>query len=104
MAAAYAELHCHTNFSFLQGASHPEELVAMAHRLGLSALAVTDHDGLYGAVKAHLMAKSLGLKFLLASQLNVTDAPPVTVYVQDSHGYANLCRLISLSRLQNPKG
>ena len=47
----YAELHCHTNFSFLDGASHPEELVAEAARLGLAALAVTDHDGFYGIVR-----------------------------------------------------
>ncbi len=47
----YAELHCHTNFSFLDGASHPEELAEEAARLGLAGLAVTDHDGLYGAVR-----------------------------------------------------
>jgi len=47
----YAELHCHSNFSFLDGASHPEELAEEAHRLGLTALAVTDHNGLYGVVR-----------------------------------------------------
>jgi error-prone DNA polymerase len=54
--AGYAELHCHTNYSFLDGASHPEELVAEAERLGLDALAVTDHDGFYGIVRFALAA------------------------------------------------
>ncbi len=100
----YAELVCRTNFSFLRGASHPEELVATAHRLGISALAISDDDGLYAAVKAHLAAKAVGLKFVLASRITLTDLGPVVLYVQDAEGYANLCRLISQSRLANPKG
>jgi len=95
---------CRSNFSFLQGASHPEELVAAALRLGHSAIALADKDGLYGAVKAHLCAKALGLKFILASELSLTDGPPLILYVQDARGYANLCRLISESRLAHPKG
>ncbi len=100
----YAELVCRSNFSFLQGASHPEELVARAQELGLAALALADMDGLYGAVKAHLAAKQAGLKFLLASQVTLTDGPPVVLYAQDMQGYANLCRLLSTSRLAHPKG
>jgi DNA polymerase III alpha subunit len=61
----YAELVCRSNYSFLKGASHPEELVRRAAELGLSALALCDDDGLYGAVKAHLEAKELGLKLLI---------------------------------------
>ncbi len=61
LRGVYAELVCRSNFSFLRGASHPEELVATAARLGLQALALTDVDGLYGAVKAHLAAKEHGL-------------------------------------------
>ncbi|HEX4776683.1 MAG TPA: PHP domain-containing protein, partial [Acidimicrobiia bacterium] len=57
----YAELHCHTNFSFLDGASHPEDLVEEAVRLGLDALAVTDHDGLYGVVRFAEVARELSL-------------------------------------------
>ncbi len=57
----YAELHCHSNFSFLDGASHPEELVTEAVRLGLDALALTDHDGLYGVVRFARAAADLGL-------------------------------------------
>ena len=61
MTTPYAELHCHSNFSFLDGASHPEELVAEAARLGLDALALTDHDGLYGVVRFAETARALGL-------------------------------------------
>lgn len=104
----YAELVCRSNYSFLKGASHPEELVARAAELGLSALALTDDDGLYGVVKAHLEAKARGLKLLVASSMTLTDAgravAPVILYVQDARGYANLCELVSASRLSHPKG
>lgn len=100
----YAELVCRSNYSFLRGASHPEELVSSAAALGLSALAITDDDGLYGLVKAHLEAKQHQLKLVLASRLTLTDAPPIAVYVQNAKGYAHLCELISESRLAHPKG
>jgi error-prone DNA polymerase len=100
----YAELVCRSNFSFLKGASHPEELVALAHRFGLSALALTDDDGLYGAPKAHLAAKAAGLRTILGSRLTLTDGPPLVVYAQDLAGYENLCRLLSHSRLTHAKG
>ncbi|HZA51023.1 MAG TPA: PHP domain-containing protein, partial [Myxococcaceae bacterium] len=100
----YAELVARSNFCFLRGASHPEELVTTAAREGVSAVAIADRDGLYGAVKAHLCAKSLGARFILASEITLTDAPPVVVYVQDLEGYSNLCRLLSHSRLSHPKG
>ncbi|RKH53772.1 PHP domain-containing protein, partial [Corallococcus llansteffanensis] len=101
---SYAELVCRSHFSFLRGASHPEELVAAAARLGLSALALTDGDGLYGAVKAHLAAKEHGVKLLLGAELTLEDGPPVVVYARDAGGYANLCRLVSHSRMTHPKG
>jgi error-prone DNA polymerase len=104
----YAELVCRSNYSFLRGASHPEELVARASELGLAALALTDDDGLYGVVKAHLEAKGRKFKLLVASSLTLLDAgrkvAPVIVYAQDARGYANLCELISASRLSHPKG
>ena len=74
---AYAELHCHTNFSFLDGASHPEDLVVEAARLGLSGLAVTDHDGLYGAVRFAGVARELGLPTVFGADAPAT--PPTTV-------------------------
>ncbi|HVE83191.1 MAG TPA: error-prone DNA polymerase, partial [Myxococcales bacterium] len=100
----YAELLCRSNFSFLRGASHPEELVATARRLGLSALAITDQDSLSAAVKAHLAAKAAEIKVILASRMTLLDGPEVALYVQDARGYANLCGLISESRLRHPKG
>ena len=76
--AAYAELHCHTNFSFLDGASHPEELADEAARLGLAALAVTDHDGLYGVVRFALAARATGLPTVFGAELTLGDprTPP----------------------------
>jgi error-prone DNA polymerase len=100
----YVELVCRSNFSFLEGASHPEELVARAAELGLSALALTDQDGLYGVVKAHLQARALGLKLLVGSRLTLTDGPEVVALVQNAAGYAHLCQLISKGRLAHPKG
>jgi error-prone DNA polymerase len=69
--AAYAELHCHTNFSFLDGASHPEELAEEATRLGLAGLAVTDHDGFYGAVRFALAARDVGLPTVFGTELTL---------------------------------
>ena len=68
---AYAELHCHSNFSFLDGASHPEELVEEAARLGLSALALTDHDGFYGVVRFAEVAREVGLPTVFGSELTL---------------------------------
>ena len=100
----YAELVCRSNYSFLEGASHPEELVFQAVQLGLSGLALTDGDGLYGSVKAHLAAREVGLKLLHGARVTLTDAPPVVVYVQDAEGYRHLCQVLSTSRLAHPKG
>ncbi|MGI5864370.1 MAG: error-prone DNA polymerase [Myxococcales bacterium] len=100
----YAELTCRTNYTFLTGASHPEELVERARALGLSALAITDRDGLYGIVKAHLAAKEQGLKLLVGTELTFADAPPLTLIARDLEGYRNLCRLITRGRTARPKG
>lgn len=67
----YAELHAHSNFSFLDGANHPEELVAEAARLGLSALALTDHNGLYGVVRFAEMARRVGLPTVFGAELSL---------------------------------
>jgi error-prone DNA polymerase len=104
VAFVYAELCCHSNFSFLTGASHPEELVARARELGLSALALTDDDGLYGTPKAHLFARGSGFKLLVASTLTLEGATRVVTYAESTEGYQNLCRVISRSRLGHAKG
>ena len=75
----YAELHAHSNFLLLDGASHPEELVAEASRLGLSALALTDHDGLYGAVRFAEAARVLGVPTVFGVELALSPPPPVPV-------------------------
>ena len=67
----YAELYCHTNFSFLDGASHPEELVEEAARLGLSALACTDHDGFYGVVRFAEAARAVGLPTVFGAEMTL---------------------------------
>ena len=72
---AYAELHAHSNFSFLDGASHPEELAAEAVRLGLSALALTDHNGLYGVVRFAEAARAFGLPTVFGAELTITGLP-----------------------------
>src|SRR3990172_1853009 len=69
--AEYAELHCHTNFSFLDGASHPEELAEEAARLGLAGLAITDHDGMYGIVRFAVAARAVGVPTVFGAELTL---------------------------------
>ena len=99
----YAELHCHTNFSFLEGASHPEELVARAVELGLAAVAVTDHGGLYGAPRFAQAAAGVGLVAIVGAEIAV-DGRHLTLLVESEAGYANLCRLLSRAQLAGSKG
>ena len=114
----YAELHSHTAFSFLDGASQPEEMAAEAGRLGLSALAITDHDGLYGVVRFAQAARSIGLPTVFGSELSLalsgnrgrpildapTEAPDpraqhLVVLARGAAGYARLSRAIGLAHL-----
>ncbi len=113
MTAPYAELHCHSNFSFLDGASHPEELAAEAARLGLEALALTDHDGLYGVVRFAETARALGLPSVFGAELTLVaggrgptrtgEPDPVgthlVVLARDPEGYARLSRAITEAHL-----
>ena len=112
----YAELHCHTNFSFLDGASHPEELAEEAARLGLEALAVTDHDGFYGVVRFAEAARSVGLPTVFGVELTL-DGPPLAplgepdppgdhlvVLARDPAGYARLARAVTTAQLAGQKG
>jgi error-prone DNA polymerase len=92
----YAELHCTSNFTFLEGASHPEELVRRAHALGYEALAITDRGTLSGIVRAHAAAKDAGLKLIVGAHLEPVDATPIVLWAGDRTGYANLCRLLTL--------
>ncbi|MCL6556885.1 MAG: PHP domain-containing protein [Burkholderiales bacterium] len=101
---AYAELHCVSNFSFLRGASHPEELVVCAHELGYGALAITDECSLAGVVRAHLAAKEVGLKLLIGTEIRLADGPRLVLLATDREGYGNLSQLITHGRRAAVKG
>ncbi len=105
MSVAYAELHALSNFTFLRGASHPEELVETAAMLGYEALAITDECSMSGIVRAHAMAKEVGLKkLIIGSELRLRSGPKLVVLAQNSSGYAALCQLISTARRAADKG
>ena len=103
-AVRYAELHCCTNFSFLEGASHPDELVARAAELGYAALAITDRASLAGVVRAHVAAKEAGLKLLIGAEVSPIDAPEVLLWATDRAAYGRLSTLLTLGRRAAPKG
>jgi error-prone DNA polymerase len=100
----YAELHCKTNYSFLEGGSHADELVAAASRQSYCALAVTDRDSLAGIVRSHVAAKEAGLKLIVGAELRLSDAPAAVVWTPDRHAYGRLCRMITLGRRRAEKG
>src|SRR5947209_1064873 len=106
MQPNYAELHCISNFSFLRGASHPEELVESAQTLGYHALALTDECSVAGTVRAHIKAGDAGFKLIIGAEFTVSDAPQrrVVLLAQNRNGYGNLCELISLARGRAKKG
>jgi error-prone DNA polymerase len=103
----YAELHCRSNFSFLEGGSHPEELVERAHSLGYEAIAITDRATLAGIVRAHGAAKHIaaslpagsvgqtGIKLIVGAHLEPVDAMPLVVWATNRTGYSHLCRLLT---------
>ncbi|MBN9098419.1 MAG: error-prone DNA polymerase [Pseudonocardia sp.] len=107
----FAELHCHSNFSFLDGASHPEELVEQAYRLGLDAVALTDHDGMYGVVRFADAARELGIATVFGAELSLGLTAPqngvadpegthLLLLARDPVGYRALCRVISAAQLR----
>lgn len=106
---SYAELQCVSNFSFLRGASHPEELAVRAAKLAYSALAITDECSLAGVVRAHVEAKKLGLHLIIGSQFQLTneDGSPafsLILLAKNREGYGNLSELITLARTRADKG
>src|SRR3954452_719673 len=90
----YVELHAHSAYSFLDGASQPEELAARAAELGYEALALTDHDGVYGSLEFAHAAKHLGVRPITGAEVTVGNAH-VTLLCESQHGYANLCRILT---------
>ena len=103
-AGTYAPLWCKSNYSFLEGASHPEELVEACRHLGLSSLALTDCNGVYGIVRAHVRARELDVHLVVGSQVSLRDGSEILLLVQDREGYAHLCRLLTAGHLRGAKG
>jgi len=102
--ATYAELHCISNFSFLRGASHPEELVRRAADLGYRALALTDECSLAGVVRAHAAARDCNLSLIIGSEFRLEDGLHLILLAPDRAAYARLSALIALGRSQADKG
>lgn len=101
---SYAELNCLSNFTFLKGASHADELVARAAELGLSAIAIADTNTFAGIVRGHAAAKEVGLTYLVAVRLVLTDDAEIVAYPKTRQGYGNLCRLLTLGKRRAAKG
>ena len=102
---AFAELHCLSNYSFLRGASHPEELVERAAQLGYTAIAITDECSFAGLVKAHLAAKEHGIKLIVGAEFQLDDASGTLVLLAPDHcAYGQLAALITKLRRRSPKG
>ncbi len=101
---AYAELHAWSNFTFLEGGSHPEELIDRAAELELAAIALTDRDGLYGTVRFASRARQRGVDAIVGSELTFEDGAHIVLLVEDACGYANLCELISAAQMRGSKG
>ena len=109
-ACDYAELDVTSNFSFLRGASHPDEMVYRAAELGYRAIAITDVNTLAGVVRAHDAARQVAQqghtppKLIIGSRLCLTDAPDLLVWATDRPAYARLCRLLTLGKRRAEKG
>ena len=100
----YAELHCKSNFSFLEGASHADELFSRAAELNYGALAITDRNSLAGIVRAHTAAKDADLRLIVGVELHPVDGPPLVVWPIDRAAYGRLCRLLTKGRFKREKG
>ncbi len=100
----YTELQVTTNFSFLRGASHPEEMVQQAVTLGYTEIAITDINSFAGIVRAHAAAKKLGIRIIVGCQLQLLDGPPLLAYPTTAEGYAQLCGLLTTGNMRAEKG
>jgi len=102
--AAYVELQVTTNYSFLRGASHVEELFVAAKALGLSAIGITDHKTLAGIARAHARAEEASVRLIVGCRLDLSDSLPVLAYPTDRAAYARLCRLLTMGKGCTGKG
>lgn len=100
----YTELHCKTNFSFLSGASHADELVQRSVEMGYTALAITDENSLAGVVRAYGAARHTELKLIIGAEIILNDAPPLLLWATDRQSYGRLSKLITVGRRRAVKG
>lgn len=103
MAQQYVELHCHSNYSFKEGASSLDELIARAIELGHPALALTDHDNLCGALEFARTARGLDLQPIIGAEVTLSGGAHLTLLAETRKGYANLCRLLSYARFDGDR-
>src|SRR6266550_1748025 len=103
-APAYAELQVASNFSFLRGASHPDELVVTAAALGHAAIAITDRNSFAGIVRAHHAAKTIGIRLVVGCRLDLSDGTSLLAFPEDRAAYGRLTRLLTLGKRRAPKG
>ena len=104
MPTAYAELHALSNFTFLRGASHPDELIEQADALGYRALALTDECSVAGVVRAHVAARGRALRCVVGTEIRLLDGPTLVLLATDRAAYGRLCGLITQGRRAAPKG
>src|SRR5690349_11448253 len=100
----YTELQITSNFSFLRGASHPEELVQQAAALGYKEIAITDHNSLAGIVRAHAAAKKNGIRIIAGCRLDILDGISLLAYPTNSKAYSQICNLLTTGNLRAEKG
>src|SRR5438067_1207569 len=103
-APGYAELQVASNFSFLRGASHPDELVVTAAALGHAAIAITDRNSFAGIVRAHHAAKTIGIRLVVGCRLDLRDGTSLLAFPEDRAAYGRLTRLLTLGKRRAPKG
>src|SRR5687767_11833844 len=101
---SYVELHACSGFSFLEGASQPEELAALSAHFEMPAMALLDHDGLSGAPRFHLASKKLGTRAHIGAEITCTDGARYALIAETREGYRNLCRLITRMKMRAKKG
>ncbi|MGQ9546534.1 MAG: DNA polymerase III subunit alpha [Dehalococcoidia bacterium] len=101
---SYVELHCHSNFSLLDGASHPEDLASRAAALKMPALALTDHNGLYAAIRFYKACLKANIKPIIGAEMTLENGNHLTLLAKNNKGYSNLCRLITKAQLEHGKG
>src|SRR6188508_1561170 len=104
MTRPYAELRAASSFSFLEGATLPEDLIATAAERDVPAMAIVDRNGVYGAPRFYTAAKKSGVRALVGSELVMDGDRRITLLVENRTGYKNLCKLITAGAMQHPKG